>query len=112
MQPKAAGVIQGVRPFDFHFAWYRLAPLGLFGESKCNARYNRAIPCEGEYMKSEGSCLRHACLFDIWFDQGGYRVYKFKSAMASQVLDKWRRRQFYKWLDALTVKQVEKMLNG
>ena len=52
----------------------------------CNARFNKVIPCDGDYVASEGCCLRHAVLFDIWIcEHDGFRVYKSKYSK------KWKR---------------------
>jgi hypothetical protein len=57
--------------------------------------------------------LRHACLFDIWIaEHDGYKVYRYENSGANQdELLRWKRAQFHKWLDTLTVEKVEKMLN-
>ena len=74
---------------QYEFEWLTLADPALFGE---------------------GQCLRHACLFDVWLDSGGSRVYKFKQQEHHEKLEKWRRAQFYKWFDKLTMEQVERLL--
>jgi len=92
-------------------------------ESQCRARSNRTIPCDGEFVPSEGLCLRHACLFDIWIaEHGGHRVYGFKGEHDIETptvgeknpekLRRWKRAQFHKWLDGLTLEAVRRMLEG
>lgn len=81
----------------------------------CNARTNMTIPCEGEYMKSQGLCLRHACLFDIWIaEHGGWRVYRYKGNPVGEnnppALRAWKRSKFHEWLNTLTIAQVDRML--
>lgn len=73
---------------------------------------SQTIPCAGEIIESEGCCLRHACLFDIWIcEYEGNKVYDFNPANAdSERLRQWKRVQFQKWLDTLTLEEVNEML--
>lgn len=86
----------------------------------CRARSNRTIPCEGEFVESEGLCFRHACLFDVWIANGGWRVYAFNpdgldtpriGGTNPRQLRRWKRAQFHGWLNTLTIGQVETILN-
>ena len=104
---------RGLAVEGYNFTWITMAEPGLFGAGQCNARYNESVPCEDEYIPSEGMCLTHACLFDYWLsDVNGHRVYEFKKEHSSDSLDKWRRRQFYKWLDTLNAGDVKQILNS
>lgn len=87
----------------------------------CIARNNRTVLCQGEYISSEGLCLRHACLFDIWIaDYSGWKVYSFKGQRDvdnptigkenPEQLRRWKRAKFHRWLDKLNSDQVEKLL--
>lgn len=68
----------------------------------CAAASNRTVPCQGEFIASEGLCLRHAVLFDYWIaDCDGFRVY------ASPWPKRWKRSKFHQWLNSLTAEQVE-----
>lgn len=61
----------------------------------CNARFNKTVPCNGEFIKSEGCCLRHAVLFDVWIcDEDGFRVYKTEYPL------NWKRSKFHQWLNS------------
>lgn len=89
----------------------------MTAERICRVRGNKTIPCDGEYVPSEGACFRHACLFDIWIaDYRGHRVYDFKGSTIGEEnpekLRRWKRAQFHKWLDTLTVEIVERLLKG
>ena len=76
-------------------------------ENLCNVKSNKTIPCDGEYVSSEGCCLRHAVLFDIWIcEHDGFTIYRSKRSK------KWKRMQFHKWLDTLTVEQAEKRMHS
>ena len=47
--------------------------------NRCKARFNKIITCDGEYIESEGLCLRHAILFDIWIaEYDGWKMYGYK----------------------------------
>lgn len=73
----------------------------------CNARHNRTIPCDGDYVPSEGCCLRHSVLFDYWIaDCDGARVYE------TNYPRNWKRSKFHAWLDTLTVERAEQILNS
>ncbi len=75
--------------------------------AQCSVRHNKTIPCKGEYVPSEGCCLRHAVLFDIWIaDFEGFRVYR------TDYPRNWKRSKFHKWLNGLTVEDAEAMLNS
>ncbi len=83
----------------------------------CRARDNQTIPCSGEHVESEGLCLRHACLFDIWIaEHNGHRVYGFKGSTVGEEnpekLRRWKRAQFHKWLDNLRMEDVAVMLSA
>lgn len=89
--------------------------------NQCNARFNRTIPCNGPYIESEGCCERHAMLFDIWIAEfNGWKVYAFKGGQDienptqgsknPEQLKNWKRRQFHKWLDTLTLDKVNQLL--
>lgn len=84
--------------------------------NKCKTRFNKTIKCAGEYIESEGCCLRHAVLFDIWIaEHDGYKVYGFKDSTIGdenpEQLKRWKRAQFHKWLDTLNEKQAERMMS-
>lgn len=80
---------------------------------KCAARFNKTIGCDGEYVLSQGACVRHAVLFDFWIDNyDGYRVYLYepKGPADPDKIDRWKRSKFHRWLDMLTdddVKRIE-----
>lgn len=84
-----------------------------FPTGKCAARFNKTIGCKGEYIPSQGACVRHAVLFDFWIDNcGGHRVYLFeaKEPTDPETLDRWKRSKFHRWLNTLTdddVKRIE-----
>lgn len=85
--------------------------------SQCRAGSNKTIPCAGRFVPSEGLCLRHACLFDIWIaEHDGHRVYGFKGSTVGEenppALRRWKRAQFHAWLDKLTVEWVEAKLKS
>ncbi len=62
----------------------------------CVAKNNRTVPCGGEFIPSEGLCLKHAVLFDVWIcEHGGDRVYETKYPR------NWKRSIFYKWLNKI-----------
>ena len=71
----------------------------------CAVRSNRVIACKGEFVPSEGCCLRHAVLFDYWIAEvGGFRVY------ASPWPRRWKRSKFHQWLNTLSdagVRRIE-----
>ena len=79
---------------------------------KCNVRFNKNIPCNGRYVESEGCCLRHACLFDVWIaEYDGWKVYNYKNPDADQKrLRGWKRAQFHKWLNSLTLKRAKELI--
>ena len=95
------------------------------GRRDCLARHNGSVPCDGAYMPSEGLCLRHAVLFDVWIAHGGFHVYGYRpmepGARLSPIrtptigpsnpprLRAWKRRQFHRWLDRLTLVQVRRI---
>lgn len=71
------------------------------------AASNRTVPCHGEFIPSEGLCLRHAVLFDYWIaDRGGFRVY------GSPWPRRWKRSKFHQWLNTLTPARVQEIGNG
>jgi len=89
--------------------------------SQCTARRRKTIRCEGKYVPSEGLCLRHAVLFDVWIDNGGFRVYAFNPKKVENPtigdrnpgqLRRWKRAQFHKWLDRLTEDDVQRIMNS
>lgn len=75
--------------------------------TQCAARHNKTIPCDGEYVPSEGCCLRRAALFDIWIAEfGGHRASSFEDPSADpDKLRRWKRAQ------SLTVEKAEALLN-
>jgi len=74
---------------------------------KCAASSNRTIPCDGEYIQSEGCCLRHAVLFDFWIaEHKGFRIYRTNYSR------RWKRSKFHQWLNTLTIDDVERILNS
>lgn len=65
--------------------------------NQCTARHNKTIPCDGQFIQSEGCCLRHAVLFDIWICEfQGYRVYR------TSYPRNWKRSKFHHWLNTIT----------
>jgi len=63
---------------------------------QCSARNNEIVKCEGEYIPSEGCCLKHAILFDVWIcEYEGYRVYQTDYPL------NWKRSKFHKWLNLI-----------
>ena len=75
------------------------------------------MPCDGEWIASEGLCLRHAVLFDVWIAEcGGHRVYGYSrggevaeptvGSKNPADLRAWKRRKFLAWLDTLTPETV------
>ena len=75
--------------------------------SKCNGRFNKNIQCEGEYIESEGCCLKHAVLFDFWIgEKEGFRVYQTNYPL------NWKRSKFHKWLNSITEEKAEKILDS
>jgi len=89
----------------------------------CAEKNNRTIKCDGEYIQSEGLCLKHAVLFNCWLDIGGFRVYLFnpdpenikeptKAEKNPEQLRRWKRAQFHKWLNTLTEKQAQAILES
>ena len=87
----------------------------------CAARNNGTVSCDGEFMPSEGLCLRHAVLFDVWIANGGHRVYSFnppETPLAAPTigarnpvrLRRWKRAQFHRWLDSLSLTDVEQIM--
>jgi len=91
-------------------------------EQRCRAAGNKTIPCDGPFVPSEGLCFRHACLFDIWTcEYGGWKVYAFSASGQAgptpaqgetnpENLRRWKRAQFHKWLDTLTIEKAEALL--
>jgi len=94
----------------------------------CVAAHNRTVRCEGDFMPSEGLCLRHAVLFDFWIADGGWRAYDYdpgrrpgatERRLAAPTigptnppgLRRWKRAQFHAWLDRLTPTDVEAIMN-
>lgn len=77
----------------------------------CNVAANRTIPCDGDYMKSEGCCLRHAVLFDYWIaEHSGFRVYNFRREGETPQIRRWKRAKFHTWLNTLTIEDVERIM--
>ncbi len=73
----------------------------------CAARTNRIVPCGGELIPSEGLCLNHAILFDVWIcGYGGFRVYQTEHPR------NWKRSKFHHWLNEIGNKQATKILNS
>lgn len=73
----------------------------------CNAKFNRTVPCEGEYISSEGCCLKHAVLFDVWIAEfEGFRVYETDYPQG------WKRSKFHQWLDKIGNKVACEILSG
>jgi len=65
---------------------------------------NSVVACSGEYMPSEGCCLKHAVLFDVWICEfGGYRVYR------TDYPRNWKRSKFHQWLNKIGNENAEKM---
>lgn len=84
-------------------------------KNECNARFNNVIPCKGNYIEAEGCCERHAMLFDVWIcEHKGHKVYGFKGSTDGrkdeESLRRWKRAQFHRWLNKLTVERVDAML--
>ncbi len=79
---------------------------------ECAARFNKTIGCEGEYIPSQGACVRHAVLFDFWIDNyNGHNVYLYepKEPTDPEKLDNWKRSKFNRWLDTLTDNNVKRI---
>jgi len=73
----------------------------------CAARFNKIVKCEGEFIASEGCCLKHAVLFDVWIcDFQGYRVYRTDYPLA------WKRSKFHHWLNLLGEEKAQVILKG
>lgn len=63
---------------------------------QCSARNNKIVTCDGEYIPSEGCCLKHAILFDVWICEcEGRRVYQTDYPLG------WKRSKFHKWLNII-----------
>lgn len=74
---------------------------------ECAARHNRVIMCDGEYVPSEGCCIKHAVLFDFWIcEKEGFRIYQ------TDYPKNWKRSKFHKWLNTLNEEIVKKILSG
>ncbi len=80
--------------------------------NRCKARFNKIITCDGEYIESEGLCLRHAILFDIWIaEYDGWKMYGYKNPEADPYkLRRWKRAQFHKWLNSLTPQKATALI--
>jgi hypothetical protein len=73
----------------------------------CNANSNKTISCAGDYMPSEGCCLKHSVLFDFWIaDRNGAEVYESEQPRS------WKRAQFHKWLDSITEDTAKAILDS
>lgn len=74
---------------------------------RCSAKNNKVVPCAGKYIPSEGCCLKHAVLFDVWICEfEGYRVYR-----TDHPID-WKRSKFHKWLNKIGNKNAIKIFKG
>jgi len=75
--------------------------------NKCSAKNNLNVLCDGEYIESEGCCLKHSILFDYWIAEcDGFKVYNTSYPY------NWKRSKFHKWLNTLKINDVEKILNS
>jgi hypothetical protein len=83
-----------IRPLDVDFC-PRCA--GLPGAAGCPVASGvRADPCSGPVVKKEGTCLKHAFLFNHWLREGGFeRVYSRDDLSREQ-----KRLAFKTWLQA------------
>lgn len=72
----------------------------------CAVKNNRVVPCGGEFIPSEGACLKHAVLFDIWIcEHEGHRIYRTEYPRG------WKRSKFHQWLNKIGNENAEKILN-
>lgn len=72
----------------------------------CAMRYNHSVPCAGDFIPSEGACLKHALLFDVWIcEHEGYRVYRTGYPIS------WKRSKFHRWLDKIGDKNAMLIFN-
>lgn len=91
---------------------------------ECNAKSNQTIPCDGDYVESEGLCFRHAFLFDVWIcEHDGFRIYRFGTddprlkgstigEMNPEQLRRWKRAKFHEWLNSITLADVERWMRS
>jgi len=97
---------------DFEFYEFEWITMAVNPGKECSARFNKTIPCDGEFVKAEGLCLHHAVLFNIWIDLEGFSVYQYKprGEYNKQKLNNWKRSKFHRWLDGLTVELANRMV--
>jgi len=70
----------------------------------CAAKTNLVVRCEGILIASEGLCLKHAVLFDVWIcEYQGWRIY------ATQYPRNWKRNKFHQWLNKIGNVNAEKI---
>lgn len=73
---------------------------------RCTLKHNRNVPCAGRYILSEGLCLKHAILFDVWIcEYDGYRIYRTDYPL------NWKRSKVHQWLNKLGNQNAQKILN-
>lgn len=73
----------------------------------CALKNNKVVPCAGEFVLSEGLCLKHAVLFDVWIcEHEGFRVYQ------SDYPRRWKRSKVHKWLNEIGNEKANKILNS
>lgn len=76
-----------------------------YGTSPCAAESNRIVRCGGPFMESQGCCLKHAVLFDVWIcEHEGFRVYR------TDYPRNWKRSKFQQWLNGIGNANAEKIL--
>lgn len=72
---------------------------------RCTLKNNRVVPCAGEFIPSEGLCLKHAVLFDFWIcDCKGHRVYRTDYPL------NWKRSKVHQWLNNIGNENANKIL--
>lgn len=72
----------------------------------CALKNNHTVPCGGKFVPSEGLCLKHAVLFDVWIcEYGGHRVYR------SDYSQNWKRSKFPQWLNKIGNEIAIKIFN-
>lgn len=70
----------------------------------CAAKYNPTVFCAGDFMESQGCCLKHAVLFDIWIAEfEGFRVYQ------TDYPRNWKRSKFHEWLNKIGPEVAQKL---
>lgn len=73
---------------------------------ECAAQSNEVVGCKGRFVPSEGCCLKHAVLFDVWVcEHEGYRVYR------TDYPRNWKRSKFHQWLNDLGEANAQLILN-